>query len=167
MSHRHGKIGLSLRLAALLLAGALGAAEVGEVKFEQSGTDKLTEAQLALNIRLRKGAEYRREILDEDIRSLYRTGNFADVQAAADYLSRDKVRITFHLRLKERVSRVEIRGNKKFKTGDLGKLVTVAEGGLLNSVELRKSAAALRKFYHDRGYRDAVVTPAFVVETSE
>ena len=54
------------------------AAQVGEVRFEQSGADRLTEAQLALNIRLHKGAEYRREILDGDVKRLYLTGNFAD-----------------------------------------------------------------------------------------
>ena len=139
-------------LAAVAAASGvlLYSADVVNVKFVQQGSAPLADELLLHNIRLRPGTAYTRELLDEDIRSLYRTGNFADVQAVTDYPARNKVNLTFHLKLKERVAKIEIRGNKKFKTGDLGKLVTVSEGGLLNSAELRKSAAALRKFYQYR-----------------
>ena len=149
--------------AAVLLSGAT----VGTVKFEQKGSAPLAEELLQHNVRLRPGTVYTREILDGDIRALYRTGNFADVQAVTDYPDRKHVNIVFHLKLKERVAKIEIRGNKKFKTGDLGKLITIPQGGLLNSAELRKSAAALRKFYYDRGYRDATVTPVFVPQGND
>ena len=156
-------------LAAIAAASGvlLYSADVVNVKFVQRGSAPLADELLMHNVRLRPGTAYTRELLDEDIRSLYRTGNFADVQAVTDYPARDQVNVTFHLKLKERVAKVEIRGNKKFKTGDLGKLITVTEGGLLNSAELRKSAAALRKFYHDRGYRDTVVTPVFLPEGND
>ena len=149
-------------LLMFLAAAALSGAAVGKVKFEQKGSSPLDEELLRHNIRLRPGSAYTREILDGDIRALYKTGNFADVQARTEYPDRQHVDVTFYLKLKERIAKVEIRGNKKFSTGDLGKLITISEGGLLNSAELRKSAAALRKFYHDRGYRDAVVTPVFI-----
>jgi len=145
----------------------LGAAQVESVKFEQKGSAPIAEELLRHNVRLRKGITYTREILDDDIRSLYKTGNFSDVQARTDYADRQNVRITFILKLKERVAKVEIKGNKKFKTQELSKLITIAEGGLLNSAELRKSAAALRKFYFDRGYRDATVTPVFVPQGND
>ena len=64
-----------------LLSAALSAAQVGGIRFEQTGADRLTDEQMLLNIRLRKGSEYKREILDEDVKRLYRTGNFADVAA--------------------------------------------------------------------------------------
>ena len=146
----------------LTAAAVLSATAVGEVKFEQKGSAPISEELLRHNIRLRSGVTFTRDLLDDDIRSLYKTGNFADVQAVTDYPDREKVNITFTLKLRERISAVEIKGNRKFKTAELGKLVTIAPGGLLNTDELRKSAAALRKFYHDRGYRDATVTPAFV-----
>lgn len=146
----------------LTAAVVLSATAVGNVKFEQKGSAPIAEELLRHNIRLRTGVTFTRDLLDDDIRSLYKTGNFADVQAVTDYPDREKVDITFFLKLRERISAVEIKGNKKFKTAELGKLVTIAPGGLLNTDELRKSAAALRKFYHERGYRDATVTPAFV-----
>ncbi|MBR2374586.1 MAG: outer membrane protein assembly factor BamA [Lentisphaeria bacterium] len=155
-------------LFALLASGTvLTAAKVELVEFDQKGSSPISEELLKHNVRLRKGITFTREIMDEDIRSLYRTGNFSDVQGVTDYISRDKVNIKFLLRLKERIAAIKIEGNKKFSKGDLGKLITVAEGGLLNSAELRKSSAALRKFYHDRGYRDAVITPLFIPQGND
>ena len=150
------------RVAGVLLAAALcaaaNAAEVGEVRFEQSGADRLSEAQMVLNTRLRKGAEYRREYLDDDIKRLYRTGNFADVEASVDEMPDGKVQVVFKLRLKPRISSLKLVGNAKFSTHDLSRQLTLAEGGLLNDLELRKTLNNLRKFYHDRGYKDASVT---------
>ena len=145
----------------LLLAGSLlgvSAAEVGEVRFEQSGSDRLTEEQLALNIRLRRGAEYSREILDGDVKRLYRTGNFSDVTAEVNDLPGGRVQIVFRVKLKPRISRLKIVGNAKFSTHDLAKELTLAEGGLLNDLELRKTLNNLRKFYHDKGYKDVNIT---------
>ena len=141
----------------LLFSGVLAcafAAEVGEVRFEQSGVDRLTEDQLVLNVRLRRGSEYRREILDGDVKRLYRTGNFADVAAEVNDLPGGKVQIVFKVRLKPRISKLKLVGNVKFSTHDLSKELTLAEGALLNDLELRKTLNNLRKFYHDKGYKD-------------
>ena len=147
-----------LTAAALFLTAALSAAQVGDIRFEQSGADRLTDEQMLLNIRLRKGAEYRREILDEDVKRLYRTGNFADVAAEVEDLADGRVRLVFKVRLKPRISSLKLVGNAKFPTHELAKQLTVAEGALLNDLELRKTLNNLRKFYHDRGYKDAGVT---------
>ena len=162
-----GTVKLLFLFVAAVTAFCLSAASVGSVKFEQRGSAPVAEELLRHNVRLRPGTVYTRELLDEDIRALYRTGNFSDVQAVTDYPDRNKVDVTFQLKLRERISKIEIKGNKKFSNADLGKLITVPEGGLLNSAELRKSAAALRKFYHDRGYRDATVTPLFIPQGND
>ena len=153
-----------LNAAALLCSAVLAAAQVGEIRFEQSGVDRLTDEQMLLNIRLRKGAEYKREILDEDVKRLYRTGNFADVAASVNDLGGGKVQLVFKVRLKPRISSLKIVGNAKFSTHDLAKELTIAEGALLNDLELRKTLNNLRKFYHDRGYKDASVTFAQIAD---
>ena len=150
------RLALTLLFAGLLTCAF--ASEVGEVRFEQSGSDRLTEDQLALNIRLRRGAEYRREVLDGDVKRLYRTGNFADVAAEVNDLPDGKVRIVFKIRLKPRISRLKLVGNAKFSTRDLAPELTLAEGALLNDLELRKTLNNLRKFYHDKGYKDVNIS---------
>ena len=152
------------QVAALLLSAALSAAQVGGIRFEQTGADRLTDEQMLLNIRLRKGSEYKREILDEDVKRLYRTGNFADVAAEVEDMADGQVRLVFKVRLKPRISTLKLVGNAKFSTHDLAKELTVAEGALLNDLELRKTLNNLRKFYHDRGYKDATVSFAQIAD---
>ncbi len=148
----------------LLLTAALTAAatEVARVEFEQSGVQRLSEDLLTANIQLRPGLEFTRDILDADTKRLYNTGNFADVVSEVTELPGDKVAVRFRVRLKPRISTLRVTGNAKLTTNDLRKLVTVAEGGLLNDIELRKTLDAIRKEYLEKGYRDAKVTPVVV-----
>ena len=135
------------------------AAKVGEVKFDQQGTQQLPVEQLRFNVQLRPGMEFKREILDEDVKRLYNTGNYADVVSEVRELPGDKVEVTFRIRLKPRVSKILYQGNEKYKAHELAREVSLVEGGLLNDRELRESAAKLRKFYQEKGYSDATVTP--------
>lgn len=152
-------------VAVLVLTGAgAWAAQVAEVKFDQQGAQRLPEEQIAFNVQLRPGVEFRRETLDADVKRLYNTGNFADVVSEVETLPGDKVRVTFKLRMKPRVSAVRFQGNAKYTAADLGKEISVTEGGLLNDKALRESAQKLRKFYADKGYHDNKVNPVVTPE---
>ena len=135
------------------------AAKVAEVKFDQQGTQQLPVEQLRFNVQLRPGMEFKRGILDEDVKRLYNTGNFADVVSEVRELPGDKVEVTFRIRLKPRVSEILYQGNEKYKAHELAREVSLVEGGLLNDRKLRESADKLRKFYQEKGYSDATVTP--------
>lgn len=149
--------------AVLLLALAAPAAKVGEVKFEQQGVQRLPAEQLSVTIQLRPGAEFRQEILDEDVKRLYNTGNFADVVSEArPGAADDVVDVIFKVKLKPRVSEVKFVGNAKFSTKELSEETSVTAGSRLNDRELRESANKLRKFYSDKGYTDATVTPVIL-----
>ena len=100
------KAGGALALLILAVAGTW-AAEVADVRFEQQGAQILSPEQIELNVQLHKGSQYTREILDADVKRLYNTGNFADVVSVVEDLPGDKVNITFKLRLKPRISRIE------------------------------------------------------------
>jgi outer membrane protein insertion porin family len=149
-------------LALIVIAfGAIGssATEVSEVDFEQQGVHTLSTEQLRLNVQLRKGTQYNREILDADVKRLFNTGNFADVVSEVTNLPDDKVKVTFKLRLKPQVSRIQFKGNVKFSAIELGKQITQTEGALLNDKALQDSAQNLRKFYTEKGYTDNKITP--------
>ena len=135
----------------ILTAASAFAAKVSDVKFDQQGIQQLPAEQLRFNIQLRPGAEFKQEILDEDVKRLFNTGNFADVVSEVKRLPDDQVEVTFKLRLKPRVTRVLFQGNAKFSTPELAKEISVMDGALLNDRDLRESAQKLRKFYADKG----------------
>ncbi len=150
----------SRSLALLILSGTgVWAAQVAEIRFDQQGAARLPDEQIAFNVQLRPNSEFRSDVLDEDVKRLYSTGNFALVVSEVEPLEGDKVRVTFKLKMRPRVAEVRFRGNVKYSTADLSKEISVVSGGILNDVALRESAQKLRTFYVDKGYTDNKVTP--------
>ena len=110
-------------VAALLLAvWNLQAAQVAEVKFEQEGAQKLPEAHFIATVQLCPGMEFSYEILNEDIKRLYNTGNFADVVGRTRELPDGRVEVIFQLTLRPRVREVFFRGNAKYSAEELASL---------------------------------------------
>ena len=149
-------------LGAAFCAAPLAADVISAVDFEQSGPEKLPVDQLRLVIKSRPGLEYSRETLNDDVKRLYDTGNLTDVAHSATRTDDGKVRIVFRTKATPRISQLRYEGNAKFPPHELAGKVTLAEGGLLNQKQLRESTAALRKFYAEKGYRDALVFPAII-----
>ncbi len=148
-------------LAALLFGCAvpLFGAQVAEVVFDQKSTVRMPDAGLQARIKTHPGMEFDRETLTADNKRLYETGNFADVVSESEKLPDGRIKVIFHLRARPRVTHIEISGNAKFPTHELGKEISLNEGGLLNDRQLQESAQKLRKFYLERGYRDVEVMP--------
>ncbi len=147
--------------AALLAAAALSAAaaKVSDIRFEQQGEAPLSQEQLLYNIKLRSGAEFNREELDEDIKRLYATGNFADVAASFENDPDGGVNVVFKLRMKSFVRKINVAGNEKFKEKDIRQAIKLAAEAPLNDAKLRESVNDIREFYKKEGYNDAIVTP--------
>ncbi len=146
-------------VVSMLITTSAFATKVSDIKFDQQGVQRLPEEQLRFNIQLRPGAEFKQEILDEDIKRLFQTGNVSDVVSEVKTQPDGQIEVTFKLRIKPRITNVLFRGNEKFSTHDLAKEISIASGGLLNDHDLRESAQKLRNFYAEKGYRQATVSP--------
>ena len=150
-------------LLLLTFAVCCQASQVGSVVFEQSGVNKYQEAMLKAYTGLAPGVEYSREKLDADIKSLHNTGYFADVSAETATAEDGKINVIFKLKSRPRVSKVDFSGNVKFPAHELGKELTIHSGMVFSDKELLRSTANLRKFYLDRGYRDAKIQLPHIV----
>ena len=150
-------------VAAALFFAVSGAVEVNKVTFRQEGKSRLAEVQLTSQVKLHPGVQYTRQTLDDDIKRLHATGNFSDVTAEAVPAGNDKVDIVFTVVPRPRIAKIQFSGNAKFKEHELGREITIAEGSILNDLALRESIAKLRRFYQERGYRDAVIPPPAIV----
>ena len=149
----------------ILVSGLALATEVGSVVFDQQGGVKLHEAMLRSRVRLAPGVEFTQETLDSDIKALHSLGNFSDLTGESETMDDGRIKVTFRLKVQPRISRINFSGNDKFPTHELARLLTIEEGQILNDQALLESTRALRKFYEDRGYRDAkVMLPAMSVD---
>lgn len=146
-------------LAIFVVTGfAADEAIIGDVRFEQIGKHKVPHELLVFNTQSRVGKPFDENILNEDIKRLYKTGFFSDVVADTVKTPEGKVDITIKLTAKVRVKNVIFKGNKVFTNEELRDEVSVASEAPLDDEKVQKSANQLRDFYKDKGYHDATVS---------
>jgi len=149
-------------LVALLVLGLAGfaarAVTIDKVLIVSTGKGPAPEELVRSNMTCRKGTEFSREKLSEDIKRLYRTGFIADVQTELIQTGGDRVTIRLKVTPKPTVREIVIQGNKYFKTRRLRKLVKHQKTVVLDETQMMEDAGAIQKRYHDSGYYQARVT---------
>ncbi len=131
---------------------------ISKITFIQSGSYRFPVKQLDANIMSKKGDLFNRLTLNNDIKRLYKMGYFEDVKAPTKINADGSIDVSFILKIRPRIVSVRFEGNKKFSTKEIMDKVSVSAGEPLNDRKFRESANALRKFYDDKGYREATVT---------
>jgi outer membrane protein insertion porin family len=132
---------------------------ISKITFVQSGAYRFKARQLNANIMSKPSDRFNRLTLNKDIKRLYKMGYFNDVKASTKINPDGSIDVTFMLVIKPRIVSVRFEGNKKFSTKEIRDKVKISAGEPLNDRKFRESANDLRKFYEEKGYREATVTP--------
>jgi len=138
---------------------AVSAQELNSVTFRQPGDSRFAEDVFRMNIQSRKGAPYDERTVNEDIKRLHATGYFADIVAETVKNSNGKIDLIFKVTPMATIKSVKFSGNKKYSDEKLRELLKVSPGTIMSNARLNESAAALRKFYTEKGHSDAMITP--------
>ena len=146
-------------LIAFFLFFSAYAEKVGVITFNQTGNMQVPDELLKYNLSLRTDSDFSQALLNEDIKRLYDTGYFSDVEATTEKTDKDKINITFNLVTTPRIDKIEIEGNVKYSTAKLMEQVAIQSGEPLDSKLLRKSVEQIRQFYNSNGYYSASVYP--------
>ncbi len=126
-------------------------------KIEVTGNERVDTAVITNNIKTKEGDPYNLDKIREDMKSIYRTGFFSDVQI--DIKDSDKGKtVTFVVIERPPVKSILISGNKKIKTDDLLDKVKVKTGTVLNIEKVKESMDDIRKLYSSKGYYAARIT---------
>ncbi len=153
------KKALLISLLAIVSCFTLYAAEVGSVKFDQSGSTNVPKEMLIYNLWLKPGRTFSEDKLNEDIKRLYKTGYFTDVNAVTTKASDGKINIIFKLANTPKIAKIEVKGNKEFDSNKILDQVTLHTDSPLNDSQLKESTANIRKLYEKSGYYEAKVFP--------
>ncbi|HJO91808.1 MAG TPA: outer membrane protein assembly factor BamA [Victivallales bacterium] len=129
----------------------LNALEVNKIYFDQTGALKVPVELLKYNIQLKSGRTFSQERLNRDIKQLYDTGYFSDIEAKIT-TSKNKINISFVLKNTQRIEQILIRGNKKFTTQKIMEHIRLSESDPLSAKLLQESIESIRKLYKDDGY---------------
>ncbi|HXT13873.1 MAG TPA: outer membrane protein assembly factor BamA [Candidatus Angelobacter sp.] len=153
--------GLFLVLACLPATAQNSPLKVSKIEIKHVGPQSVSDELIRANIRLKPGDPYLRSAVDEDVRTLYATGQFYDIRVT-DESTPDGVVVTYVLQGNPRLVSIKFEGNKRFRDAKLLKKVASKIGDPLNERKLFTASQEMEKMYQKAGYPGTKVkyTPA-------
>lgn len=160
-------------LFALLVSLLLPAVAVGQLPEPESvmvrdiavkftGVANISEEVVRANMSMRSGMEYSDNMIDRDIRSLYRTGLFEFIEVKRVMVGTTQVDLIVEVRPKYRVSAVRFDGNEKIKDKRLTKEITTQPNYSIDERRIKEDAEKIFDYYQKSGYSQAKVD--YVIE---
>ncbi len=141
---------------------ALNATDVGKVTFEQTGALKVPNDLIIYTISLKSGEVFSQEKLNNDIKALYDSGYFSDVEAKTSAGADGKTNINFKLTNTPRVQDIKVKGNDKFSIEKIMEQIRLKKSDPFTKKLLQESLENIKKLYYDGGYHDATVFPSTI-----
>jgi outer membrane protein insertion porin family len=129
---------------------------VREVEVQYAGPPTVSKERILANMRTTVGKPYSEQAVEEDIRSLYSTGNVTNVRIFGEPV-RDGVKVIVVVQTKATVGEVQIQGVTQLKVRGLEKQLSVKKGELLNEANLEQDRQKILEAYQNKGYTDTRV----------
>jgi outer membrane protein insertion porin family len=154
-------MGLLLLIALARAAGAQGLpAAAPEAPYVDHinivGNRRVEDEAIRVQLRMRPGARLDLDTVDEDIRALYKTGFFDNVEA--DFVEANGVgTLTYRLTERPFIGDVRVEGNKKLNKEEIEAALKVRPNTILDPEKIRRGIEDAKKEYEKKGYLDAVI----------
>ena len=127
------------------------------VKIDVSGNRRVARDDVISYIRLRPGAPFKTETLASDVRALWESGFFDDIEV--DLTRGDRgVTLRFLVRERPNIKAVEFEGNDEIDNDKLQEAIEVKANTILSVPAVRRSVQKIKDAYAEKGYFLADVT---------
>ncbi|MEE8554283.1 MAG: POTRA domain-containing protein, partial [bacterium] len=110
------------------------------------------------NLASKIGDPVDRQRVTEDIKTIYGFAYFSDVQAYAEEVPGQGIRLIFVVVEKPRIAFLRLHGNTLLSKTELGRAMSVKVGNVYRPSEVEKMLEQLRQEYRDEGYFSVVVS---------
>ena len=146
------------------LATAVGAQGLPEAEPDQPFVDRIDivgnrrveEDAVRVQIRLRPGARLDLDAVDDDVRALYKTGFFDNVEV--DFFETEGVGVlTYRLTERPFIRELRVDGNKKLNKEEIEAALKVRPNTILDPEKVRRGIDDAKKEYEKKGYLDAAI----------
>jgi len=156
--------GLFLVLVCLPATAQLSPLKVSKVEIQHVGPLSVSDELIRANIRVKPGDFYLPAAVNEDIRTLYATGQFYDIRVQSTNAPDGGVIVTYVLQGNPTLVDIKFQGNKKFKDSKLLKKVTSKKGEPLNERKLFTDSQEIQKMYQKAGYPGTIAKYSIAIE---
>lgn len=121
------------------------------LSIEVAGNRRVTREDVLTYLREQVGSPFNAESLSQDVRELYNSGFFDDIEV--DLERRDEgVRLRFLVRERPSISRITFEGNSEISAEDLLEGIELKENTVLSHPAVRRSIQKIRDMYAEKGY---------------
>jgi outer membrane protein insertion porin family len=158
-------IWLLLGCGQLAWAQEMPGQKVDRVDIKYVGPASVSEQFIRSNIRVKAGDTYLPTATDNDIHTLYATGQFYNIRIAVDQAADGGLNLTYIVQVKPRLTDIQIVGNKKMRASKIRKKITVKVGQPLDEEKLFTDSQAIQQLYEKSGYPGTTVK--YVVNIDE
>ncbi len=121
------------------------------LKIEVTGNERIDTGFIVNVIKSKENTPYNLDKIREDMKNIYKTGFFSDVQIDVKDADKGKV-VTFVIVERPPIKTIYITGNDKIKTASLVEKLKIRSNTVLNTDKIKESIDELKKYYASEGY---------------
>ncbi len=149
--------------SALWAQQALGP-QIDRVDIKFVGPQSVSEDYVRANIKLRPGLTYLPGGTQDDVHSLYGTGQFYNIQVSVTQADDGGVILTYTVQSRPRITEIKIQGNSRVSDTKIKKKITVKVGEPLDEQKLFSDVEEIKKLYERYGLADTQVKYALNID---
>ncbi len=120
-------------------------------RIEVGGNRRVTKSDILTYLRERVGQNFDPDTLSKDVRELWNSGFFDDIQVDLDR-DDDGVSLRFVVQERPSISQVVFEGNSEIDTEDFTEAIEVKDGTILSRPAIRRTIQKIRDMYAEKGY---------------
>jgi outer membrane protein insertion porin family len=152
-------LGVSMLLGCATAAWAQDAAgpKIDRVDIKYVGPEAVSEDYIRANIKLKSGAAYFPGITQDDVHTLYSTGQFYNIRVSVTQADDGGVILTYVVQARPRITEIKIEGNSNLSYNKVKKKITVKVGEPLDEQKLFTDVQEIKKLYEKYGLADTKV----------
>ncbi len=141
-----------LSLWIIALSTPVFAADADRIaKIDVTGNERIDTAFIMNSIKTKESEPYNLDKLREDMKNIYKTGFFSDVQINVQDTDAGKA-VTFVVIERPPIKAIYLSGNKKIKTSDITEKLKIKTNTVLNIERIKESMDEIKKLYSGKGY---------------
>lgn len=129
---------------------------VRKILIRHVGPPAVSDELARANIRLKEGEPYERNRVDDDVRTLYGTGYFYNIQVSEETVT-EGITLTYVLQGKPLLTEIRFEGNKKYSRDKLLKKISSKAGEPLDERKVFSDSQEIKKTYQKAGYQKTEV----------
>jgi outer membrane protein insertion porin family len=131
--------------------------KIDRVDIKYIGPQSISEDYIRANLKLKSGAFYVPGATQDDVHTLYATGQFYNIQVSVTQADDGGVILTYIVQARPRITEIKVVGNNDLSYNKVHKKITVKVGEPLDEQKLFTDVQEIKKLYEKYGLSDTKV----------